>query len=199
MLFPHRAWPSTDRRRAGFVRCQRAELGSMRMAGWRCWPWLWSGRRPPAPTTARLDWPLRPRPAVMRMFDAPSPNWNRGHRGVDLAGTPGQPVYAARGGHGGVRRRAGGPAVGVDRPSRRAADQLRAGAADGAGRAAGERGAVLGELEAGHPGCAARRACTGERCGVRRRAPTTSTRWGCWPAPRSASSHCTRVTATERA
>src|SRR3954452_8447717 len=44
---------------------------------------------------ARLDWPLRPRPAVLRIFDAPSPNWNRGHRGVDLAGTPGQAVYAA--------------------------------------------------------------------------------------------------------
>jgi hypothetical protein len=31
----------------------------------------------------------------MRAFDAPSPNWNRGHRGVDLAGVPGQPVDAA--------------------------------------------------------------------------------------------------------
>ncbi|WP_250576534.1 M23 family metallopeptidase, partial [Mycobacterium tuberculosis] len=28
-------------------------------------------------------------------FDAASPNWNPGHRGVDLAGRPGQPVYAA--------------------------------------------------------------------------------------------------------
>src|SRR6202046_1110292 len=44
---------------------------------------------------ARLEWPLRPQPAVLRTFDAPSPNWNRGHRGVDLAGSPGQPVYAA--------------------------------------------------------------------------------------------------------
>jgi murein DD-endopeptidase MepM/ murein hydrolase activator NlpD len=44
---------------------------------------------------ARLEWPLRPRPAVLRTFDAPSPNWNRGHRGVDLAAAPGQPVYAA--------------------------------------------------------------------------------------------------------
>jgi murein DD-endopeptidase MepM/ murein hydrolase activator NlpD len=43
----------------------------------------------------RLHWPLRPRPAVVREFDAPSPNWNAGHRGVDLAGAPGQPVYAA--------------------------------------------------------------------------------------------------------
>lgn len=47
---------------------------------------------------ARLTWPLRPRPAVVRGFDAPSPNWKRGHRGVDLAGTPGQAVYAAGGG-----------------------------------------------------------------------------------------------------
>src|ERR1700761_9271616 len=45
--------------------------------------------------TPRLNWPLRPRPAVVRTFDAPSPNWSRGHRGVDLAGTVGQPVYAA--------------------------------------------------------------------------------------------------------
>lgn len=43
----------------------------------------------------RLQWPLRPPPAVTRGFDAPSPDWQRGHRGVDLAGSPGQPVYAA--------------------------------------------------------------------------------------------------------
>jgi len=42
----------------------------------------------------RLSWPLRPPPAVTRAFDAPSPDWNRGHRGVDLAGAAGQPVYA---------------------------------------------------------------------------------------------------------
>jgi murein DD-endopeptidase MepM/ murein hydrolase activator NlpD len=42
----------------------------------------------------RLQWPLRPMPAVVRAFDAPSPNWNHGHRGVDLAGRPGQRVYA---------------------------------------------------------------------------------------------------------
>lgn len=43
----------------------------------------------------RLQWPLRPAPAVARAFDAPSPDWKPGHRGVDLAGIPGQPVYAA--------------------------------------------------------------------------------------------------------
>ena len=45
--------------------------------------------------SGRLQWPLRPPPAVTRVFDAPSPDWQRGHRGVDLAGVPGQPVYAA--------------------------------------------------------------------------------------------------------
>lgn len=43
----------------------------------------------------RLVWPLRPPPAVTRAFDAPSPDWQRGHRGVDLAGAPDQEVYAA--------------------------------------------------------------------------------------------------------
>src|ERR1700756_5415200 len=43
----------------------------------------------------RFDGPLRPPPAVVRAFDAPSPDWNPGHRGVDLSGAPGQPVYAA--------------------------------------------------------------------------------------------------------
>jgi murein DD-endopeptidase MepM/ murein hydrolase activator NlpD len=54
-----------------------------------------TGSAPAHAGDERLDWPLRPRPAVVRGFDAPSPNWNTGHRGVDLAGVPGQPVYAA--------------------------------------------------------------------------------------------------------
>jgi murein DD-endopeptidase MepM/ murein hydrolase activator NlpD len=32
---------------------------------------------------------------VVTAFDAPAPDWQRGHRGVDLAGAVGQPVYAA--------------------------------------------------------------------------------------------------------
>ena len=43
----------------------------------------------------RLQWPLHPRPAVTRAFDGPDQKWNRGHRGVDLAGGVDQPVYAA--------------------------------------------------------------------------------------------------------
>jgi len=41
---------------------------------------LWAS--PARGDSTRLDWPLRPRPAVVRTFDAPAPDWNRGHRGV---------------------------------------------------------------------------------------------------------------------
>lgn len=58
-----------------------------------CWSLL--GAAPAHADDSRLGWPLRPPPAVVRQFDAASPNWNPGHRGVDLAGRPGQPVYAA--------------------------------------------------------------------------------------------------------
>jgi murein DD-endopeptidase MepM/ murein hydrolase activator NlpD len=103
----------------------------------------------------RLDWPLRPRPAVLRMFDAPSPNWDRGHRGVDLAGVPGQPVYAAAAGtvvfagelagrtlvsiaHPGGLRTTYEPV----QPSVRVGQHVDAGTA-------------IGALAAGHDGCAA--------------------------------------------
>ncbi|MCL2534203.1 MAG: hypothetical protein FWE39_08555, partial [Nocardiaceae bacterium] len=32
-----------------------------------------------------FDWPLRPRPRVVRAFEKPAQNWLPGHRGVDLA------------------------------------------------------------------------------------------------------------------
>ncbi|MCW2663915.1 MAG: metalloendopeptidase-like rane protein [Mycobacterium sp.] len=105
--------------------------------------------------TARLDWPLRPRPAVVRAFDAPSPNWNRGHRGVDLAGAPGQAVFAA--GAGTVvfaGELAGRPLVSVSHPGglRTSYEPVRASVRAGQLVAAGS---PLGALEAGHPGCAA--------------------------------------------
>ncbi len=43
-------------------------------------------------------WPLVPRPEVVAGFDPPAENWNAGHRGVDLRGTPGQRVRAAKSG-----------------------------------------------------------------------------------------------------
>ncbi|MDX2969920.1 M23 family metallopeptidase [Kribbella solani] len=45
--------------------------------------------------SAVSDWPLRPRPEVVRGFELPAKPWLPGHRGVDLAGRPGQPVLAA--------------------------------------------------------------------------------------------------------
>lgn len=103
----------------------------------------------------RLQWPLRPPPAVTREFDAPSPNWQRGHRGVDLAGAPGQPVYAA------------GPAT-VVFAGKLAGRPVVSLAHDGGLRTSyepieavvvvGQRvdaTSVLGRLVAGHPGCPA--------------------------------------------
>jgi murein DD-endopeptidase MepM/ murein hydrolase activator NlpD len=46
------------------------------------------------PSTAS-DWPLQPRPEVVHGFELPAKPWLPGHRGVDLAGHPGQPVLAA--------------------------------------------------------------------------------------------------------
>jgi murein DD-endopeptidase MepM/ murein hydrolase activator NlpD len=41
------------------------------------------------------EWPLQPRPEVVRGFDPPEVVWGSGHRGVDLLGTSGQAVHAA--------------------------------------------------------------------------------------------------------
>lgn len=40
-------------------------------------------------------WPLAPEPDVVRPFEPPPNPYAAGHRGVDLLGTPGQPVRAA--------------------------------------------------------------------------------------------------------
>lgn len=40
------------------------------------------------------DWPLLPRPEVVHGFERPPSPWLPGHRGVDLAGSPGQPVLS---------------------------------------------------------------------------------------------------------
>lgn len=46
----------------------------------------------------RAVWPLTPRPEVVRGFDLPSKPWLPGHRGLDLTGSPGQPVRSATSG-----------------------------------------------------------------------------------------------------
>lgn len=101
----------------------------------------------------RLDWPLRPPPAVVRRFDAPSPNWTAGHRGVDLAGVAGQRVYAA--GAASVvfaGQLAGRPVVSLEHAGglRTSYEPVRATVK------AGQRvdiTTVIGELVSGHPGC----------------------------------------------
>jgi murein DD-endopeptidase MepM/ murein hydrolase activator NlpD len=106
----------------------------------------------PAPG-AGYSWPLLPVPAVRTPFRPPAHAFGPGHRGVDLAGAPGQAVLAARGGTvvfaGSV---AGRPLVSVqhDDGLRTTYEPVTPAVATGAVVAAG---AVLGTLEPGHAGC----------------------------------------------
>nr|WP_280399298.1 M23 family metallopeptidase [Nocardia carnea] len=102
-----------------------------------------------------FGWPLRPRPAVERHFDPPEQDWLPGHRGVDLTGTPGQPVYAA--GPGAVIFAgdvAGKPVVSIrhDGDLRSTYEPVEAEVTVGSRVARGTR---IGVLVAGHAGCAA--------------------------------------------
>ncbi|MEV6525493.1 peptidoglycan DD-metalloendopeptidase family protein [Longispora sp. NPDC051575] len=119
---------------------------------------------PPTPRRAQFDtptpasgyrWPLTPRPAVLRGFEPPPAPWLPGHRGVDLAGTPDQPVLSAGPGtvhYSGVI--AGVGVVSVAHPNgllttyQPVKSSVRAGTMVGAGTA-------LGTLDPGHPGCGA--------------------------------------------
>jgi murein DD-endopeptidase MepM/ murein hydrolase activator NlpD len=113
---------------------------------------------PTSPAVAaggRLDWPLRPRPAVVRVFDGPELRWQPGHRGADLAAMPGQTVYAATAGTVVFAGElAGRPVVSIAHPGglRTSYEPVRATVPPGAVVA---EGAVLGTVLAGHRGCAA--------------------------------------------
>jgi len=48
-----------------------------------------------APRGTDPVWPLEPRPDLVNAFDPPERRWEAGHRGVDLAGYPGQDVRSA--------------------------------------------------------------------------------------------------------
>jgi murein DD-endopeptidase MepM/ murein hydrolase activator NlpD len=103
----------------------------------------------------RLDWPLRPRPTVARTFDAPTPNWQRGHRGVDLVATIDQPVYAAAAGvvvfAGRIADR---PVVSIEHTGglRTSYEPVAAAVRTGQRVAAGT---AIGAVAPGHPGCPA--------------------------------------------
>lgn len=103
----------------------------------------------------RLDWPLHPRPAVLRAFDPPSLKWLRGHRGVDLAGSPGQPVHAAAAGTVVFAGElAGRPLVSIAHPGglRTTYEPVTAAVAAGQRVTADE---AIGTLVAGHRDCGA--------------------------------------------
>ncbi|MDT7578606.1 MAG: hypothetical protein QOH17_4939 [Pseudonocardiales bacterium] len=105
------------------------------------------------PGSAVYVWPLRPPPAVLTPFGDPTNPFGPGHRGVDLAGTVGQPVLAARAG----TVVFAGPVAGLGVVSVQHDDGLRTTYEPvvpvvrvGVRVAAG---AVLGTLVAGHRGC----------------------------------------------
>ncbi|MFI6319563.1 M23 family metallopeptidase [Nonomuraea sp. NPDC050556] len=50
---------------------------------------------PAAAAPSPWQWPLSGTPTILRRFAPPPAPWLSGHRGVDLAATPGTPVYAA--------------------------------------------------------------------------------------------------------
>ncbi|MFE3057981.1 M23 family metallopeptidase [Nocardia sp. NPDC059239] len=106
----------------------------------------------PAPV-GDFDWPLRPRPGVVRAFDKPEHDWLPGHRGVDLAGDRGQVVLAAGDGivvFAGIV--ADKPVVSIDHPGGLRTTYEPVSAAIPVGRRL-TRGTPIGMLEAGHPPC----------------------------------------------
>ena len=104
----------------------------------------------------RFQWPLRPAvPVLTRPFDAPRPDWQPGHRGVDLAGSSGQAVYAA--GAGTVifaGSLAGRPVVALAHPGGLHTSYEPVEALVSPGQRV-DSGTPLGRLLPGHPGCPA--------------------------------------------
>lgn len=101
---------------------------------------------------ARYAWPLLP-PRVLVRFHAPSQPYGPGHRGVDLGGSVGQPVLAARAGvvaFAGMVAGRGVVSVLHDDGLRTTYEPVRAAVLAGTSVAAGD---VLGRLQAGHRGC----------------------------------------------
>lgn len=103
---------------------------------------------------ARYGWPLHPEPEVVREYEPPSTPYGPGHRGVDLAGSIGQPVLAA--GDGLVLFAApvaGRPVVSIEHPGglRTTYEPVTATVAVG-DRV--RRGEPIGALAGGHPECA---------------------------------------------
>ena len=109
---------------------------------------------PPQPRGG-YRWPLDGTPSVARSFDPPDTPYGRGHRGVDLASTPGAVVRAAGPGVVAFAGLIGSRVVvSVQHPDglRTTYEPVTAEVRGGQPVAAGAR---LGLLAAGHPGCPA--------------------------------------------
>jgi murein DD-endopeptidase MepM/ murein hydrolase activator NlpD len=112
-----------------------------------------AGAGPASPAPHRWGWPIAGSPTVVRSFDPPPEPWLPGHRGVDLAASPGVPVLTA--GAGVVAfagRLAGRGEVSVDHPGGLRTTYEPVTASVHAGDAIA-LGSSLGVLESGHPGC----------------------------------------------
>lgn len=112
----------------------------------------WRGTSSSAPRPG-YGWPLPGTPRVTRRFDPPPRRWLSGHRGVDLAGRPGEPVLAAGPG----RVVFAGPVAGTGVVSIAHRGGLRTTyqpvkASVHAGQRV-EEGDTIGVLQGGHSGC----------------------------------------------
>jgi len=106
-----------------------------------------------AVSAAQWRWPLSGQPAIVRRFDPPATPYGAGHRGVDLAGRQGLPVWAAGAGtvgYAGVLAGRGVVTVLHDGGLRTTYEPVTVSVHPGERVAAG---AALGHLDAGHPGC----------------------------------------------
>jgi murein DD-endopeptidase MepM/ murein hydrolase activator NlpD len=129
-----------------------AMLGAAQRFGPASGPAL-AGSERPLWTRTVWTWPLTGVPTLTRPFAPPPHQWLPGHRGVDLAGTEGQPVLAAGAGvvvYAGPL--AGRGVVSVDHASglRTTYEPVRASVLSGQPVAPGQ---PLGMLAAGHAGC----------------------------------------------
>lgn len=107
----------------------------------------------PVPVASGWTVPLAGELTVTRPFEAPAHAYGPGHRGVDLAGVPGEPVLAA--GDGVVvfaGMVAGRPVISIDHDGGLRTTYEPVDASVGAGQHV-PRGSRIGALSPGHAGC----------------------------------------------
>ena len=106
-----------------------------------------------------FGWPLPGTPSVDRGFSPPASPWGAGHRGVDLLGTPGEPVLASGPGrvvYAGMLAGRGVVTVSHADGLRTTYEPVTAAVHVGAVVA---RGTVLGRLATGHASCRSGTSC----------------------------------------